>query len=121
MSKYSEALNDFIVWKDDNEKNLNIIQEAIAKAEKYDEVKQQKEHYKAMVEKAVKENPLREPYDELLQENKKLKEGIKAITKHYDISFNPFQIAFNQIYFGGIPREDTDKIKSMLEVVENDR
>lgn len=56
----------------------------------------------------------------LLQENKTLKDGINSILKHYDISFNPFEIKFNQSYFAGIPNDDVEKIKTMLEVIENE-
>lgn len=84
------------------------------------ELKQQKDKYKDMAKKAVKENPLGEPFDKLLEENRIIKDGIKALTKHYNISFNPLQIVFNQEYFAGIPNKDTDKIKAMLEVIKNE-
>lgn len=94
---------------------------SLRKAEKYDKVLEQKEHYKTMVKKAVKENPLREPYDELLNENQILKEGIKTIMKHYDIGLHPIRIEYKKGgYMVDIPQEDTAKIKTMLKIIDKE-
>lgn len=56
----------------------------------------------------------------IYEENKILREGFKTLTKHYEIKLYPMNIKYISVYMADIPQEDSVKIKSMLEVIENE-
>lgn len=140
MSKYSDALEDLILEAFfhidtlDEAQTLDcykIVVEAIYKAEKYDEINRVfiGEGYATdddTTDKAKVFNVFDDMHD-LVIENLLLKKGVKIIFKHIDLVKNGEDIPYSLGRYIGSEKDsflsdsETDKIKAMLEVVENEK